>query len=206
MALIKPGNGSSLSGLVGGVVVVQTKRGSYMRGAPRYSKSSWTEKQQLHRERFKKVSKFCNQFKETVIRQIWKYADERTSGRGLFLKANMAAFSPEGELADPAKLQLSIGNLTIPEGLQLSRVEGNCRAVKVSWLKDGSGGFNLRDELMVVSSGEGVYSQILTTGLLRGQLGGTFELPVIPASATHVYLFFASSDRRSYSASECFEV
>jgi len=204
MALIKPGNGSSLSGLVGGVVIVQTKRGSYMRSAPQYSKSSWTPTQKLHRQRFKKVSQFCNQFKDTVISQIWNGADERMTGRALFLKANMAAFSPEGELPDPTMIKLSTGSLNIPGGLNLERVEGDGRAVKVSWLKDGSGGMRMRDELMVVSIGEGVYSEILNTGLLRGLWGGNFEMPVIPASATHVYLFFASRDRRSYSASECF--
>ena len=202
MALIKPGNGSSLSGLVGGVVIVQTKRGSHMRSAPRYTKSSWTPNQIRHRMRFKKVSTFCNQFKETVIAQIWKYADEWINGRALFLKANMAAFSPDGELTDPAKLQLSTGTLNIPGGMKISRVEGENNAVKVSWLKDNSGG--ARDGLMVVSAGEGVYSEISDTGLLRGSLGGIFQLSEIPASVTHLYLFFGSRDRRSYSGSECF--
>ena len=204
MAIIKPGNGSSLSGLVGGVVIVQTKRGSYMRSTPKYTKSSWTEKQKAHRQRFKMVSKFCNQFKETVISQIWKGADEWISGRSLFLKTNMAAFSPQGELAEPARLQLSTGPLTLPQGLELSLIEGEDRTVTVSWLKGSSGGMSLRDELMVVSAGEGIYSEILNTGLLRGHLGGTFELPEVPASATHLYLFFGSRDRRSYSVSECF--
>lgn len=204
MAIIKPGNGSSLSGLVGGVVIVQTKRGSYMRSTPKYTKSSWTEKQKAHRQRFKMVSKFCNQFKDTVISQIWKGADERISGRSLFLSANMAAFSPEGELTEPTRLQLSTGTLTLPQGLQLSRIEGSDKSIRMSWLKDGSGGMSLRDELMIVSEGEGVYSEILNTALLRGHLGGSFELPDLFASATHLYLFFGSRDRRSYSGSECF--
>ena len=201
MALIKAGNGSSLSGLVGSVVVVQTKNGSYMRSAPIYTESSWTEKQRAHRQRFKKISKFCTQFKNTVISQIWNDADERMSGRALFLKTNMAAFSPEGELTDPAKLQLSTGMLNLPVGLNISRVEGENNSVRVSWAKDNSAA--VRDGLMVVSAGEGVYSEILDTGILRSSLGGTFQLPEIPASATHLYLFFASRNRRSYSGSEC---
>ena len=201
MALIKSGNGSSLSGLVGSVVIVQTKRGSYMRSAQNYTASSWTEKQRAHRQRFKKVGTFCTQFKETVISQIWNDADEWMSGRALFLKTNMAAFSPEGELRDPAKLQLSTGMLNLPGGLNLSSVEGENNVVRVSWVKDSSG--SARDGLMVLSAGGGVYSEILDTGILRSSLGGTFQLPEIPASATHLYLFFASRNRRSYSGSEC---
>lgn len=203
MALIKAGNGSSLSGLVGAVVVVQTKWGSYMRSAPHYSKSSWTKNQGAHRERFKKVSTFARQFKETVIAQVWNDPRERVSGHGRFLKANMQAFSAQGELIDPTMIQLSIGELELPQELQLVKPEMQGSPIEVSWPSTGSG-VRSRDELMVVSAGEGFYSDILNTGILRSQKGGSFVLPELKAEATHLYLFFGSRDRRSYSGSECF--
>lgn len=206
MALIKAGNGSSLSGLVGTVVMVQTRWGSYMRGAPYYSDSSWTKKQRAHRQRFKMVSKFIKQFKERVLPQIWNDAHERISGYALFLKTNMAAFNSEGELAEPLKLKLSTGTLDFPQGMQLSGGEAASGSLTVSWTNSGTGGVRMYDELMVISSGGGMYSDILYTGLLRGNKGGTFELPPLEATATHLYLFFGSRDRRDYSVSECFEL
>lgn len=206
MALIKAGNGSSLSGLVGTVVIVQTKTGSYMRGAPHYSNSSWTKKQQAHRERFKKVSAFVKQFKERLLPQVWNEADERLSGHALFLKTNMGAFSAEGELSAPLNLKLSTGTLDLPTEMQLSGPEAAGSPVKVSWTNGAIGGVRMYDELLVISSGGGMYSDILDTGILRGHKGGSFTLPELKTKATHLYLFFGSRDRRSYSGSECFEV
>lgn len=203
MALINASNGSSLSGLVGRVVIVKTKWGSYMRSAPQYSKSSWTGNQQVHRQRFKVVNAFCKQFKETVIAQVWNDPSQRVSGYGRFLKANMKAFSAQGELTDPFRVQLSAGELELPQGLQLAKPELPGSPVNVNWPDSGSG-VRSRDELMVVSTGEGFYSEILNTGILRGQKGGSFMLPELKAEATHLYLFFGSRDRRSYSGSECF--
>lgn len=203
MALINANNGSSLSGLVGRVVIVKTKWGSYMRSAPNYSKSSWTDGQKVHRQRFKRVSEFCRLFRETVIPQIWKDDNERASGYARFLKANMQAFSPQGELTNLALVKLSTGVLEFPQGLQLDASQPMEGPLLVSWPNAGSG-IRTRDELMVVSTGEGNYSDILNTGILRGQKGGSFELPELKKEATHVYLFFGSKDRRSYSESECF--
>lgn len=205
MALINASNGSSLSGLVGRVVIVKTKWGSYMRSAPQYSKSSWTNSQKVHRQRFKMVSEFCRQFRETVIPQIWNDDNERASGYALLLKANMPAFSSQGELKDPALVKLSTGMLEFPQGVQLSTAQITEGRVIVSWPNAGAG-IRTRDELMVISAGEGHYSDILNTGILRGQKGGSFALPVLKSAATHVYLFFGSKDRRNYSGSECFSL
>jgi hypothetical protein len=57
---------------------------------------------------------------------------------------------------------------------------------------------------MAISAGEGYYSDILNTGILRGQKGGSFALPELKVAASHLYLFFGSKDRRSYSGSECY--
>lgn len=203
MALINASNGSSLSGLVGRVVIVKTKWGSYMRSAPQYSKNSWTNRQKVHRQRFKAVSEFCRPFRETVIPQIWNDDNERASGYALFLKANMPAFSSQGELKDPTLVKLSTGVLEFPQGLQLNTAQLMEGRLTASWPEAGSG-IRTRDELMVVSAGEGHYSDILNTGLLRGQKGGSFELPELKAEAAHLYLFFGSKDRRSYSGSECY--
>jgi len=79
--------------------------------------------------------------------------------------------------------------------------------IQVSWQKDAhSGGLHLKDELLVISAANGSYSAITETGILRGHLTGSFELPQMPKSATHIYLFFNSQDHINYSDSICFEV
>lgn len=206
MTLIRQGTDASLTGMVGGLVICHRNGKTYLRKAPRYTKSSWTPQQKVHRSRFKAANQFCNQFKYTLLRQIWNYVDPRTSGHSLFLKANLEAFSPDGQVMDPLKVKVSTGTLPLEPDMQVSRAEGQINVFQVSWQKGLTGGYHLHDELMVVSKGEKAYSDIYSTGLLRHQKGGTFELPVLPENTTHLHLFFASKDRRDYSESICFEV
>lgn len=203
MALINANNGAALSGLVGRVVIVNTRWGSYMRSAPQYSSSSWTDKQKVHRQRFKTVNAFSRQFKDTVIAQIWNDPRQRVCGHGRFIKANMAAFDAEGTLTDPFMIKLSIGVLEFPVEFLLIMPQAVGEPFQVSWPEAGSG-VRTRDELMVVSAGEGKYSEILNTGILRGKKGGSFHLPPLKTEASHLYLFFGSMDRKNYSESECF--
>lgn len=206
MTLIRQGLDASFTGMVGGVVMCQRNGKTYLRRAPRYTKSSWTSHQKVHRSRFKEANQFCNQFKYTLLRQIWNYVDPRTSGHSLFLKANLEAFSADGQVMDPLKVKVSTGMLPLEPAMQVSRVEGQASQFKASWQRGLNGGYHMHDELMVVSKGVDAYSDIHSTGLLRYQQGGTFELPGLPVNTTHLHLFFASKDRRDYSESVCFEV
>ena len=208
MTLIKQQSGSALTGMIGGIVLVQFNGGTYMRRAPqRQKKDSWTPQQLLHRQRFSMVNKFCKQFKSTVIPQIWNDAAVKMSGYALFLKSNMPAFAPDGSVADAKKLRLSTGNLTLPQGIEAHRPAVESNTIQVSWYYDGHiGGKNLKEELMLISAVDGFYSEITATGILKGTLNGSFELPETPRPATHIYLFFTSQDRRDYSESVCFEI
>ena len=108
---------------------------------------------------------------------------------------------------DPKLLRLTTGKLTLPIGLIAGRPEVGGPIIEVSWPQDlNLGGIHLKDELMVISAADGQYSDIMTTGITRNDLNGSFELPVEPNDATHIYLFFESRDRRDYSESVCFEV
>ncbi|HLN72131.1 MAG: hypothetical protein ACM3O8_14120 [Methylococcaceae bacterium] len=204
MTLLRQSSDTSFTGMIGGVVICHRNGKVYLRRAPQYSKSSWTKNQKVHRTRFKEVNQFCKQFKKTLIQQIWKYADPRTSGHSLFLKANMGAFSLDGQSVDPLKVQVSTGVLELEQGMQVSRQAGQSIGFTVLWQKSNGGGIRWWDELMVVSMAGGIYSDIYPTGLLRGKLGGDFVLPALPEDTSHLYLFFASKDRRSYSPSLCF--
>ena len=207
MTKVTGGYESMLSGKLGKVVYVQLYGKTYIRSAPRRKKNSWSPRQLLVRKRFGEINNFCGQFKYSVIPQIWNGVAEKMSGYALFLKSNMPAFAPDGSLLDPKLVRLSTGKLTLPLGLEARRSEAEPNIVKVSWPKDlHTGGIHLKDELMAISAADGQYSDILITGILRGSLGGSFELPGLPTPATHIYLFFGSRDRRNYSQSVCFEI
>jgi hypothetical protein len=206
MTIIRQGTGPSLTGMVGAIVIVQFNGKTYMRRAPQRQKDAWTPNQLLHRQRFSKVNGFCNQFKYSLIPQIWNDAAVRMSGYALFLKTNMAAFGPDGSVTDPKRIRLSTGKLPWPEGFQVQRMAGDSSTIQVSWLKDAHlGGNTLKDELMVISAAD-VYSEITGTGIVRMDLGGTFEIPELSKAATPIYFFFASKDGRNYSESSCFEI
>ena len=207
MAKVTKGLGLELSGKVEEMVFVQFNGGTYTRSTPKRTKDSWTPNMLAHQQRFGKVVKFCGQFKSSVIPQIWNDAAVRMSGYALFLKSNMPAFAKDGSIPDPKKIRFSTGKLSLPQGIEAHRTADESSTIQVSWLKDGHlGGKSMRDELMFISAGEGLYSEITATGNLRGNLNGSFELPEMPKAATHIYLFFTSLDRRNYSESICFEI
>ena len=207
MARIRGGIGSMLSGKTDGMVFVQLDGETYMRTAPQRSKSSWTPKQLLHRKRFREVTSFCTQFSLYLIPQIWRPAAKKMTGHALFLKTNMPAFGLDGSLADPKMLHFSTGKLPLPQQFKAGRTAEESTTIAVSWNNDPYlDPQRLTDELMAISAGNGNYSYLTSTGLVRGLMNGSFELPQQPADATHIYLFFASGDRRDYSESACFEI
>jgi len=207
MTKVRQGLESMFSGKFGNMVFVQRDGKTYIRRAPKRKKNSSTPAMIISQKRFSEVMKFCSQFKSTVIPQIWNLAAVGTSGFRLFQKTNSPAFDPNGSLKDAKLLKFSIGKLTLPQGLTAGRAEVGGPVIEVSWPQDQHlGGLSLQDELMAISAADGQYSDIVETGILRGQLNGSFELPELPTPATHIYLFFGSKDHRDYSESVCFEV
>lgn len=207
MARVTEGNRTGLSGKAEGMVYVKVNGETIVRKAPSFKKDSFTPGMLLNQQRFREVNSFCAQFKDSVIPQIWNGMDKRMSGYALFLKTNMPAFGRDGTMEDAKKIRLSMGNLSFPEGFEARRLETDNSRIEVGWPKEKHvGGIHLRDELMVISASDGEYSEIISTGIERGRLGGSFELPGLPVGATRLYLFFGSRDHRDYSESVCFEV
>jgi len=196
-----------LSGKFGDKVYVQRYGKTYVRSAPKRRKDSSTPAMLLNQKRFKEVMSFCGRFKNVLIPQVWNLAAVNTSGFRLFQKANSPAFAKDGSLMDPKLIKLSTGKLTLPKGFTAARAHAGSSLIEVSWEKDlHLGGIDLQDELMAISAGEGQYSGILETGIVRNALHGSFELPVLPVSATHIYLFFGAKDKRDYSESVCVDL
>jgi len=207
MAIVKDGSKTGLSGKAEGMVYVQLNGQTIMRKLPRHKKDSPTPGMLLNQERFRKVNSFCALFKDSVIPQIWNGADQKMSGYSLFLKTNVGAFEKDGSLMDAGKIKLSIGKLPFPEGMEVKRSVEKENLIEVNWPKEMHvGGVHMKDELMLVSGGDGEYSDITSTGITKADLHGSFELPDLEIKATHIYLFFATRERRDFSESRCFEV
>ena len=207
MTKVKQGIESMLSGKLGNLVFVQRQGKTYVRRAPQRKKDSATPGMLRNQQRFAQIMKFCGLFKTTVIPRVWKLAAEGSSGIRLFQKTNSPAFSADGTLTDVKQIKLSTGKLTLPEGFTVKRKSAGSPVIEVSWQKDKVlGGLHLKDELLAVSTGNGAYSDVIDTGITRGSLGGTIELPAEPANATHLHLFFGSNDGKNYSPDICAEI
>jgi hypothetical protein len=207
MAEINDIFGNQVKGKVGTVSMYQLRGKTVMRSLPVNRKKERTENQLRNQNRFREIRKFCSLFKYIVIPQIWNGAASTSSGYHLFMKTNSSAFDMDGMLADPMKIKLATGNLPLPDAMQVQRSLEDESILQVQWKKDAvSGGLTLRDQLMAISTAEGKYSDIKATGIKRGDLGGSFELPQLDTAASHLYLFFESIDQRYYSESACFEI
>jgi hypothetical protein len=207
MAEINDIFGNQVKGKVGTVSMYQLRGKTVIRSLPVNRKKERTENQLRNQNRFSEIRKFCSLFKYIVIPQIWNGAATTSSGYHLFMKTNSSAFDMDGMLADLVKIKLATGNLPLPDAMQVQRSLENENILKVQWKKDTvSGGLTLRDQLMAISTGEGKYSDIKATGIKRGDLGGSFELPQLDTAASHLYLFFESIDQCYYSESACFEI
>ena len=206
MARITGGIGTGISGKLEQLVFVQRNGKTYVRMAPDYSKSSWTVKQKMHRERFRMVSAFCRQFRTTVIRPIWKMVPGPASGYAKFLKANMPAFGSGGELADYTRLHFADGILPLPFNIKANSVPG-MRQLEISWTNDAlMNPWQGSDKLMMVVYNGNSFTAPGDTGLTRKSQQGTVMLPEVAEGTSYVYLFFASADMVRFSPDVCFAV
>ena len=207
MAKITNKPGAPLSGKLNDRVYVKYFDTMYVRKLPTIRKDSRTQGQLLNQQRFSAINLFYRQFKNTIIPRIWKDAAVNNTGYRLFLNAISPAFARDGAISDYRLLKLTRGNLPLPLELMAQREHVEGSTIRVSWKQDlHFGGERLRDELKVIAQSNGVFSEITGTGLIRRSCGGSFELPVGQEAASHIYLFFVSTDIRDYSDSCCFAV
>jgi len=211
MAKVKRYVGDHVSGKMGNAVFFQLNGQTYSRMAPQFKKESWNEEQQLHRQRFKKAVNFWRMAKEAKISDIWNLGSDKMNSYALFMKANLPAFALDGSVIDPKMFQLSTGKLYLPQALRAQSVENGIKTVEVEWKNDTLlRGERLNDELMAIITNGRNYLEKMPTGIKRGDMKGSFAVPekesIHMMDFTHVYLCFASKDRKNYTASSCFEI
>ena len=208
MAKLKGGTEAMISGKVGGLVFFDYFGERHVRLAPgERKKSSWSPKQQAHRKRFSAIYAFWGQYDGKQIQQIWKIAAYRMHAINLFMKTNMPAFGPEGELMDLDRLHFSTGQLPLPHLLNAAHLPGDPEKVDVTW-QDNSDNARARsnDELLVMIAHEGKFVGPIETGIVRKTKKAVIQIPVGIGAVQGIYLFFASKERMSYSTDQYFKL
>lgn len=207
MAKVKTNAEGPVSGKIKHVVYYEMYGNNYVRAAPVTNEGTWNEEQHMRRRRISAVSTLWRVLRNEQFSRIWNGAAEKMNGYAWFVKANMPALQMDGSLIDARLLKVAEGKLFAPQKVTAERVEVDAATVRVSWQNDPHTSLvRLSDELMVVSYAGGQFSPITVTGLKRSQLSGTFALPEKPVGATHVFLFMASADRKTYSESTGCEI
>ena len=207
MAHVTSNESIQVSGKILGAVYVNYRGGTYIRKAPATRKEARTPAMLLNQDRFSAITRFCIQFKHTLIRQVWNDVATTCSGYNLFMKANSPAFDREGSLAHPLLLKLSAGKLILPEDISVERTAPGATTIRISWIKEASiSGTRAADQLMMITSDGQHFSPMSPTGIKRKDVEGVAELPVMPWAARFVYLFFMADDRRNFSDSRVFAV
>ena len=125
----------------------------------------------------------------------------------LFMKTNMPAFGPEGELMDLEWLHFSIGQLPLPHLLNAVGMPGDPENIEVTWQNDsGSAHARTNDELLVMIAHDGKFTGPMETGFFRKTKNAVIQIPVGTGTVQGIYLFFASKERMFYSTDQYFKL
>jgi len=205
MGKISEGN---ITGAVGNLVFYGYNGNKYVRMAPaKRSKKSWSDDQKNNWKRFRALTDFWMQFRDTQIGQIWRVAEEGKKGHNLFIKANSPAFGREGTLLDRERLHFSDGKLPLPHLLTAKRLTNDPDKIEVTWRYDGEERISSsRDELMMMISNDDKFTGPIKTGALRKEESAVILLPAGLGTIKGVYLLFGSDDRGLYSADRWFGI
>jgi hypothetical protein len=205
MARRKAGHGQGYSGKVGGIVQVQSNGLEIIRMPQVRSKKSWSEKQNLHRQRFKMINEYCGRYIHSLIPMIWNLATESRHGYNLFLSANSPAFSQEGELAFVDKLHFSAGKIPLPPQLTAKRSGSDPSKVEIKWTdEDYFANLHSYDELMMVAGFPDHFTIPIATGVLRKAGEALIDLPADYSTITGIWLFFRANKKDGYSGDQYF--
>jgi hypothetical protein len=207
MAKIKGGIGTTFSGKAGGMIFSEWKGIPVMRAAFSRGKNSWSEKQVMHRQRFKAINEYCRKCKYTLIPQIWNLAAKNRHGYNLFVKYNSPAFALDGELTAVDKLHFSAGVLPFPQQITAKRKDDDASKVEVSWTNDEHlSQVYAHDELMVVCAYPDRFTDPVATGALRKTGSALIDLPANPENITGIWLFFRAYKKDGYSGDQYFGI
>jgi len=190
MARIRRNIGELVSGKIGKVVFVQMRGKSYVRAAPDRTKSNWSEAQVLYRKRLSAISSLWRTLNCQNMNEIWNLAAQEMNGYAWFIKKNMNALHIDGTLISPSLIQVIDGSLPEPL-LKVDQTHPVPNEVKIVWTNDPHiQKQRLSDSLMVMTSSNNAFSDMMATGYKRSQEFGIVPKPQADVETGLCYLYF----------------
>lgn len=203
MGIIKQGILGGVSGTVGNVVGGSWKGISYLRVKADHYTDANSERQVQHRSRFSACVALAKSILESIIRPIWNKKAVKMSGYNLFVKNNLPAFDENGAVGNYADLQFSIGDLPLPENIQVADDAATEGGISITWEDNsGEGSALATDELRLVAISEGEVNVLQNVNIARNARAANILLPFGAGVEAQVYVFFESMENYTFSPSE----
>ena len=200
MGKISQGILGGVSGTVGNVVGGSWKGISYLRIKADHHSDANTEKQIQHRAKFGACVALARSIMDTIIRPIWNRKAVKMTGFNLFTKTNLQVFDANGEIPDFSQLQISIGDLPLPNNLVIQDDAATEGGITVTWEDNsGVGSASATDKLGVLAMSGGEVRVLQGVNITREAEAANILLPFGAGVEAQVYVFFESVEYGTYS-------
>jgi len=137
---------------------------------------------------------------DNIVHPIWDREAVKMSGYNLFVKYNLPAFDKNGDIPDHSKLSFSVGDLILPENIEVQDDPGVEGGIAISWNDNsGTGNALATDRLRVLAMCEGEVSVLEGLEVTRDTGAANILLPFGAGVEAQVYVFFESEDVSEFS-------
>lgn len=198
------------SGKIDDFIVYMHRNKRCIRRKPTGIKPPSTPGQVAQQERMAAIAIFYQALKEVGIYAYWQKAAEGLlpTGYNLLVKNNLPAFSGEGRICDFSKIQMTMGNVPLPDDLNLSAGEGSEWVLQWNNTPHTSRSKE-NDRLWVVAMKDYETFDVapLDTGeCCRKDCRAKFQIPETLKDYTHLFVIFCSRTGGMCSESRYFNI
>jgi hypothetical protein len=203
MGRISQGILGGVSGTIGNVVGGSWKGITYLRVKSDHYNDANSEKQVKQRTKFAACVAFAKLIIDTIIRPIWNKKAVKMSGFNLFTKTNLSAFNADGDIGDYSQLQVSVGDLPLPENIVIADDAETEGGVSITWEDNsGTGSALASDELRILAISNGEVNVLQDIEITRETESAKVLLPYGAGVEVQVYVFFESVENYIFSPSQ----
>ncbi|MFA9393045.1 MAG: DUF6266 family protein [Prolixibacteraceae bacterium] len=200
MGKISQGILGGISGTIGNVVGGSWKGISYLRVKSDHYNDANSDKQISHRAKFSACVALARSILDTIIRPIWNKKAVKMTGYNLFTKTNLQVFDGNGDIADFSHLQISIGDLPLPNNLVIQDDAATEGGISATWDDNsGVGSALATDKLRVLAICNGEVNVLQGVDITRDAGAANILLPFGAGVEAQVYVFFESVENSTYS-------
>jgi len=130
MAILENGIQGKIRGKIGNNITYVRRGTNCVKSSAHHFKYRNSDKQKMNAQKLKGIMRVIQSMKTMIIQPSWNKHSMDISGANLFMKINYDAFNEKGLIGDFSKLQLTIGDLTIPENIKIEKRDNK---VLFSW-------------------------------------------------------------------------